>query len=145
LFVKAGAILPMWPVRQHIDAGWNAELIYEAWPTDKGSTTLYEDDGETLDYRRGAFAQTSVRTEGDGRRARLVIGRRQGSFAGMPDAHSVRVRFHLAATPSSAWVNGRRTTFAFDEGTRVCEVDLGRVAADAETLVELKDAAEGGM
>lgn len=139
LFVKAGTVLPTWPVRQHLDAGWNAELIYEVWPTGEGSAELYEDDGETLDYRRGGFARTAVRAEGDGCRALLVIGRRQGAFVGMPAAHAIRVNFHLDSAPASAWVNGRRVEFVFDGKTRVCTVDLGRVAADAETRVELKD------
>lgn len=96
LYVKAGAIIPTWPVRQYLEKGWNEEVIFEVWPSASGAFTLYEDDGVSLDYRKGGFARTpvSVRPNADGT-ATFTVGRRTGSFAGMPKDRRMKVRFHL--------------------------------------------------
>ena len=81
LLVRAGAVVPMWPLKQHLDRGWNETVELHVWPGD-GETTLYEDDGDSLAYRDGAYALTKIVNRG----GKLEIGQRQGSFAGMPAA-----------------------------------------------------------
>ena len=81
LFVRAGAVVPMWPLKQHLERGWNETVELHVWPGD-GEATLYEDDGDSLAYRDGAYALTKIVNRG----GKLEIGQRQGSFAGMPAA-----------------------------------------------------------
>ena len=90
LYVRAGAIIPTWPVKQYLSKGWNEEVILEVWPTADGSTELYEDDGVSLGYRNGKSATTPI-TMKDGI---LTIGRREGSFDGMPATRRFKVRVH---------------------------------------------------
>ena len=79
LLVRAGAVIPMWPLKQHIDRGWNETVELHVWPG-SGEATLYEDDGDSLGYRQGEFAFTKIVN----RNGELEIGARQGSFPGMP-------------------------------------------------------------
>ncbi len=81
LLVRAGAVVPMWPLKQHLERGWNETVELHVWPGD-GEATLYEDDGDSLAYRDGAYALTKIVNRG----GKLEIGQRQGSFAGMPAA-----------------------------------------------------------
>ena len=81
LYVKAGAVIPMWPLKQHIDRGWNDEVEFHVWPGADGRFELYEDDGDTIAYRKGEFTRTPVIWH-DGK---LEIGSRCGAFPGMPD------------------------------------------------------------
>jgi alpha-glucosidase len=52
LFVRGGAILPMWPVAQHTGAIDRANLRLHIWPG-KGQLDYYEDDGKTRACERG--------------------------------------------------------------------------------------------
>jgi len=51
LFVRGGAILPMWSLAQHTGAIDRASLRLHVWPG-KGYLSLYEDDGATQAYTR---------------------------------------------------------------------------------------------
>jgi alpha-glucosidase (family GH31 glycosyl hydrolase) len=55
LFVRAGAILPLGPVKQHTQQRTTEPLTVTIYPGADGSFLLYEDDGKTFDYRRGQW------------------------------------------------------------------------------------------
>lgn len=60
LFVKAGAILPMYP-QMNYDAERPADsLTLDIYPAKKSSFNLYEDDGLSREHRKGAFAKTLI-------------------------------------------------------------------------------------
>ena len=90
LYVKAGAIVPTWPVMQHLDKGWNEEVVLHVWPGADGSFDLYEDDGTSLAYRKGAFATTRIELKG----GVLSIGRREGVYDGMPVTRRFKAVVH---------------------------------------------------
>ncbi len=91
LFVKAGAIIPMLPKGvQHIERGWHDTVELHVWAGADGEAEWYEDDGDSLAYRNGAYAITPLSFKG----GVLTIGARQGSFAGMPTSRFVRVIRH---------------------------------------------------
>ncbi len=53
LYVRAGSILPLGPVKQHTAEKVAGPLSLRVYPGDDGSFTLYEDDGLTFNYRKG--------------------------------------------------------------------------------------------
>jgi alpha-glucosidase/alpha-D-xyloside xylohydrolase len=55
LYVRAGAILPMDPVKQYTDEKVDAPLTVQIHPGADGNFMLYEDDGKTFDFRRGEW------------------------------------------------------------------------------------------
>ena len=110
LYVKGGAIIPTWPVKQHLDKGWNEEVVFEVWPTADGKAELYEDDGISLGYRNGEYALTPLSLEKTAEGMKFTVGKRKGSFKGMPQARHMRLKIH--------------------EGGNVREVDVGSVGAD---------------
>jgi len=80
LYVRAGSILPYGPnVQSSADPADPIELrIYRGAD---GAFTLYEDDGTTYDYEKGAYAMIPIAwNEKD---KKLTIGARKGSFPGM--------------------------------------------------------------
>ena len=87
LYVKAGAIIPMWPLRQHLDKGWNETVELHVWPGPDAAFTLYEDDGVSLKYRDGECALTEIACK-DGK---VEIGERRGSFSGMPEKQAFTI------------------------------------------------------
>lgn len=57
LYVKAGAIVPMGPVKQHTGEASSEPLLLRVYPGADGAATLYEDDGTSFDYQNGAFTR----------------------------------------------------------------------------------------
>jgi alpha-glucosidase/alpha-D-xyloside xylohydrolase len=55
LYVRAGAILPMGPVKQCTGEKVEGALTTWVYPGTDGRFMLYEDDGLTLDYRKGEW------------------------------------------------------------------------------------------
>lgn len=81
VFVKQGSILPFGPALQYTNEK-PADTIHLFVYTGKdASFDLYEDDGLTYDYEKGAFAKIPIQyTEAS---KLLTIGDRRGSFPGM--------------------------------------------------------------
>ncbi|HLJ40567.1 MAG TPA: TIM-barrel domain-containing protein [Candidatus Acidoferrales bacterium] len=53
LYVRAGAILPLGPVKQYTSEKVDAPLSVTIYPGADGSFSLYEDDGKSFKYRKG--------------------------------------------------------------------------------------------
>ena len=56
LFVRAGAILPLGPVKQYTGELSDEPLLLRVYPGADGTMTLYEDDGKSFDYEKGAYS-----------------------------------------------------------------------------------------
>jgi alpha-glucosidase/alpha-D-xyloside xylohydrolase len=61
LYVRAGAIVPMGPVKQYVDEPSDAPLRLVVYPGADGSSELYEDDGISFDYRVGGWGRMRFR------------------------------------------------------------------------------------
>jgi alpha-glucosidase/alpha-D-xyloside xylohydrolase len=57
LYVKAGSIVPIGPVKQHTGEASRGPLLLRVYPGADGTMTLYEDDGKSFDYEKGAFTR----------------------------------------------------------------------------------------
>ena len=134
LYVRGGAIVPTWPVKRHVERGFNDEVTFETWPSASGKAELYEDDGISLDYRSGKFAVTplSVDVDGDGVTFRILP--RKGSFAGMPASRKLAAVFHLDRAPSDVRLDGKAVEGAWDAAARTFRVECGAVGGNGVTL-----------
>jgi alpha-glucosidase/alpha-D-xyloside xylohydrolase len=90
LYVRAGAILPMGPVKQYTGQKVDAPMTLVIYPGADGQFTLYEDDGISFAYRRGAWVKTEIKWDDAVRRLtlRLAPGSKPGS-AGLPPKRRV--------------------------------------------------------
>jgi alpha-glucosidase len=73
LFVRAGAVLPMWPEMQFTTEYAPESLTLRVYPGDF-ETVLYEDSGEGLDYERGDYRWIYITAGWED--SRFVINRR---------------------------------------------------------------------
>jgi alpha-D-xyloside xylohydrolase len=79
--VKAGAIVPMGPELQYTDEKPADPIVLWIYAGADGAFTLYEDDGLSYGYEKGAFSRIPMKWN-DATRT-LTLGKREGSFAGM--------------------------------------------------------------
>src|SRR5258708_16027492 len=55
LFVGAGTILPLGPIKQYVEEKVDQPLSISIYPGGDASFLLYEDDGNSFDYRKGKW------------------------------------------------------------------------------------------
>ena len=78
LFVRAGSILPYGPEEQYVGEKPGNPLTLYVYAGASGDFLLYEDDGLTYDYDKGAFSVIPLHW--DNATGTLTLGNRQGSF-----------------------------------------------------------------
>lgn len=79
LYVRAGSIIPLAPVTQHITTAFPQRLRLKVW-AGNGSGQLYEDDGESFAYRNGAWAMTSYQVVTEADQTIVRISERSGEW-----------------------------------------------------------------
>jgi alpha-glucosidase/alpha-D-xyloside xylohydrolase len=60
LYVRAGAVIPMGPVKQYVDERVDEPLTFVVYPGANGQSSLYEDDGRSFEYRQGAWRRIAM-------------------------------------------------------------------------------------
>lgn len=76
LYVRAGAVIPMGPLKQYTTENVAAPLALWIHPGQDGAFSLYEDDGKSFDYRKGEFMRVHIAWNDRQRRlsAKLAAG-----------------------------------------------------------------------
>jgi hypothetical protein len=134
VFARAGAILPLAGYGDNVESQPDA-LTVKVFPHGSGKTSLYDDAGEGLGYRRGQSASTPIRYS-EHRRAALRIGPARGRYPGQPATRDYTAVFVDVSRPHSVTVNGARAAFTYDDATDTLSVPVRRVARDRSVLVE---------
>jgi alpha-D-xyloside xylohydrolase len=91
LYVRAGSVVPVGPDVQYAAEKPGAPLTLLVFTGADGSFDYYEDDGVSYGYERGEFARIPLRY--DAAKGTLTIGARQGSYKGMPEKRTFKVRW----------------------------------------------------
>ena len=60
LYVRAGAIIPMDPIRQYTAEKVDGPTELQVYPGANGNFLLYDDDGSTFDHRKGAWTTIQI-------------------------------------------------------------------------------------
>jgi alpha-glucosidase (family GH31 glycosyl hydrolase) len=93
VFVRGGAFVFREPVVQHTGEMAGQPLRVVVYPAAQSSATLYEDDGETLDYQRGAFLRRRFTQTRDAGRVAIDVGAAEGSYRPAARVLELRVRW----------------------------------------------------
>jgi alpha-D-xyloside xylohydrolase len=89
LYVRAGSIIPFGPAMEWSDELPADEIRLYVYAGADADFTLYEDDGLTYAYEKGAYSTILIHWD-DASRC-LTVGARNGSFPGMPDKRTFHV------------------------------------------------------
>jgi len=107
LYVRAGAVVPLGPVKQYAEEKVDEPLSISIYPGADGSFLLYEDDGKSFNYRKGEWMGTQMHWNdarrslmlrlADGSRAlgrrRIEVNLQDATRTIEFDGHSVEVAF----------------------------------------------------
>ncbi|MDD4870103.1 MAG: glycoside hydrolase family 31 protein [Kiritimatiellae bacterium] len=136
LLVKSGAIIPTWPVYDHVEKGWSPEVGLLVYPAASSTFILHEDDGQSLAYRDGKFAKTRLTCETTGKTVKLTIGGREGAYSGMPETRDFTATIHLSARPQSITLDGAAVSESqWNDATCTAVVKIPACGKTARILV----------
>jgi alpha-glucosidase len=109
-YVRAGTILPLGPVTQST-AEAEDPLELRIYPGADAAFSLYEDDGNTYAYEKGAF--TRVPIQWDDRQRILTIADRQGDYPGMLSTRHLVIALPDGSTKRVTYI-GRKMVVQLD-------------------------------
>jgi alpha-glucosidase (family GH31 glycosyl hydrolase) len=90
LYVRAGAILPMGPLKQYTGEEVEGPLTLTLYPGADGTAFVYEDDGATFDFRNGHFMRMAI--EWKDARQQLKLQLAHGSKLTRPGKMEIELR-----------------------------------------------------
>jgi alpha-D-xyloside xylohydrolase len=90
VYVKEGSIIPLGPDLQYTSEKLADTISLLVYTGRNASFELYEDEGTTYDYEKGAFA--TIPFTYNEKTKSLLIGERKGSFTGMLNKRIFRIR-----------------------------------------------------
>lgn len=131
VLAKEGAIIPM-----SLDEGnsiSNPEKLKIKVFRGNNKFNLYEDDGETLDYRNGQFSETVIEVKSDGNKLKLSLsGAKANSF--MPEKRKYVFEFAdvVSFEKATVLVDGKETVFQTENGNTICLEEI-----NIESVVEV--------
>jgi hypothetical protein len=125
VFVKAGAIIPMYPEMLHDREKPKDPVTLDIYPSGKSSFSLYEDDGVTQDYRAGLSARTLIEVEAPkyidaplsaaiaaanppaAAQIMVKVGPAKGKYRDMPASRAYIVDVHMPVKPAGVKLNDK--------------------------------------
>jgi alpha-glucosidase (family GH31 glycosyl hydrolase) len=116
LFIKAGAILPYWPAMDYTGEKAVETIKLQVYPEGTSEFTLFEDDGESLEYLKGAIARTPMRCSVVQNGLLVRIEPRSGNYEGMPARRTYDICIHTAR-PASVTLNGNKVDWKYEPET----------------------------
>jgi alpha-glucosidase/alpha-D-xyloside xylohydrolase len=109
LFVRAGSIVPLGPVKQFTAEKVDGPLSISVYPGADGSFLLYEDDGASFNYRKGEWMGIEMAWNDVPKKLTLQLA--YGSKMLQPASRPITV--HLADAARSATFEGKRIEISF--------------------------------
>jgi len=119
VFAKSGAIVPLGP-----DVPWGGidlpdTLIINIYPGSDNTYQLYEDDGESQDYKAGKYALTTFDLSWQNGKAVFTIQPVEGDTSLLSNERIIKLIFHALKRPDSVAVNvngkSHQTDWQYDE------------------------------
>jgi alpha-glucosidase len=144
LFVRAGAVVPMFPegTLDWAEGKRADQLDLDVYPQGTSDFTLYEDDGHSQAYAAGASAtqRFDVTAPEQGRGpVEVRIGSLDGSYPGQTPSRHYRLTVHTDAEPDTITVDGLALS-RLDSAQSVNDADSGFAYDPTSGVIHVKTA-----
>jgi alpha-glucosidase (family GH31 glycosyl hydrolase) len=131
VFVKAGSIIPLGKNKMRAEE-LNDTITLRIYPGNVATFDLYEDDGISMNYQKGAFGITKISSKQSGKNLNIRIAAIQGEYPSMLKKRTWIFEIPVAADFKSISVNSKKMgNVQFDK-----EKGLIRFSFDAETKLK---------
>ena len=136
VYVRGGTILPEQPLVQNTDELPQGPLQISVYPGPNCQGSLYQDDGNTMAYRRGEFLRIGFTCESDSSALRLNSTTAHSGYKPWWNSWEV-VIFSVERKPKDVKVNHASVpNWRFDPVAHTVRVTLRVLQPDVEVLVD---------
>lgn len=137
VYVRAGAILPMYgDTVKNLNAN-DEEILLTLFPGGSGEFSLYEDNGDDKRYA-AEFARTHLKSVRDDNLLTVTVGKRTGAYRGMPAERKFSVKVLASAAPASVTVDGAKADWTYLGEEFALVVKIPRTDCAAEKVVRIR-------
>ena len=109
LFVRAGSLLPLGPVKQFAGESVDEPLTVTIYPGSDAAFLLYEDDGVSFDYRKGEWMGIEMKWED----AQRILTLRLAAGSKMLSPLHRRIEIRLATATRTVVFDGHPVSAKF--------------------------------
>lgn len=136
VFLKAGAIVPM-QAHQAGDnrLGHSADMQVLIAPGASNAFRLYEDDGESLSYQTGGFAETPLTLDWSERSAVFTIGAVQGDASLLPEKRTWTLHLRGWRKGCAFTLNGEAVTPVYTPADNTYIITLPAMTAEESAVL----------
>lgn len=141
LLAKEGAVIPL-DMNDTDNGAENPQSLEILAFSGNGGFTLYEDDGETMNYQNGAFAETRFEISSDRGTVKFTVFPAEGDCSVIPEKRSYKINFFDIAGAESVklCINGKELSPVAETDKSVCIY-----IADASPQDKLEITLEGAV
>ena len=150
LFVRGGAILPMYSQMMYDAEHPTDTLTLKLYPSGNSSFTMYEDDGLTRDYRKGVYATTTFEMSESNGAVNFNIAPAKGDFKGRLKERAYLLEILTSKQAKIILFNGKKLKQAKDRKSlnksatgwcvdnKLILIKTPKVSTDMESKLEMK-------
>ena len=109
LYVRAGSILPLGPIKQFVSEKVDAPLSISIYPGSDATFLLYEDDGTSFNYRNGDWM--GIQMNWNDAHKKLDLALASGSHMLSPEPRAIEVQ--LSGITKTVHFNGKPISVSF--------------------------------
>lgn len=135
VFVRAGAVIPMHPVRQHTGEPEPRETYLDVYPGTQLRGGLVEDDGLTQAWRNGIESRITFTGWQDDLELRLYLSEPDGEYRSARDRWTVRLHTEHRSV-ASVTCNGVKVPFERDGSVVTWSMDEERAAIEVSVAFQ---------
>jgi alpha-glucosidase/alpha-D-xyloside xylohydrolase len=110
LYVRAGAIIPMGPVKQHTGESVDDALTLTVYPGADGAAVVYEDDGIGFANEAGAYREIAAAWDDGGKQLTLRLGGGSNTAA---HARAIKIKMATTGAARDTVFDGTEQTIRF--------------------------------
>lgn len=139
LYVRGGWVLPMQPYTSRPATAPLETLVMRVYPaaTDADNVfSLYEDDGISLDYQKGAYATTALRYTQKGSKATVTVSPAEGSYPGQTTRRAYCLQLPGLKENAKVTVNGKKARTEYDEAAKCHVVKVAATSVNKPVTIE---------
>jgi len=147
VFAKAGAIVPLGPFVDWGGVDLPNILNINIFPGADNSFSLYEDDGETLDYEKGNYALTEFKQIWNNTRTEFSISPAKGEPHIIPENRIYRLVFSALEEPESinAKIDGEKTAIDWQYDKSDHKITLTDIVLPSTSELKVEILSEPGL
>ncbi|AZQ65001.1 DUF5110 domain-containing protein [Flammeovirga pectinis] len=138
LFIKGGLPIPMQDYTPRMTTSSIQNLRVKCYPglqNQESSFKLYEDDGTSINYKKGEYTVTNLTYKRKDNTHKITITPEEGNFANQLKNRTYQVEFMGAKKAKSATINGKKAKVVYNDTLKCNTIKSKKVDTTKQLII----------